>query len=184
MPIYQLGSFTTQHLMGMAGFLDASVINGWKWLGCFWKCTWLNLTLLYYALMGIFNAAVFFHSPSKLVIALSQLPAWMAIYQLGSFTTQHLMGLAGFLDDSVINVWNKIGYSWKCTWLDLTLIYWALMEIFNTTVFVFIQQVTWWLLSLNCQIVCQAINSFQSPPNASSVWQGLLMLLLLMFENK
>ena len=104
MPIYQLNSFTTQHLLELAGFLGASLINVWKKIGCFWKCFWWDLTLIYSALKWFFNAAVFFfHSPRKLMIDLSWLPVCVPRYQLGSFTTQHLDDWHGWptcVDDS------------------------------------------------------------------------------------
>ena len=94
------------------------------------------------------------------------------------------MGLVGFLENSVINVWKWIECFWKCTWWDLTLIYYAPMGLFNAAVFVFIHRVNWWLLSPDSQLVCQAINTVHSPPNTSWVCQGFLTLHLLLFEKK
>ena len=118
------------------------------------------------------------------MITLSWLPACMPSYQHGSLTTQHLMGLSGFLDASFIIVWKEIWCFCKCTWWDLTIIYWALVGIFNAAVFVCLHQENWRLLSPDCQLVCQAINSVHSPTNTSWSWQGFLTLLLILFENK
>ena len=135
--------------------------------------------------MGLFNAVVCFHSPSNLVIALS-LDCQLGCQALNLVHSppNTSWGWQGFLTLLLLMFEKQMGRFRKCTWWDFTLIYLALMGLFNAVVCFHSPSKLVIALSLDCQLGCQALNLVHSPPNTSWGWQGFVTLLLLLFEKQ